>query len=95
MAAGCCFRSGCFVGLQFAFGIIVSFWILGLVAVAGKEAAGATWGTQFANDTFVIAMAAVIFIFGLSLFGVFEFNLPGVASGKLSLAATREGYTMR
>ncbi|MHC4093151.1 MAG: cytochrome c biogenesis protein CcdA, partial [Planctomycetota bacterium] len=81
------------LGLLFAFGILVSFWLLGLVAVAGKAAAGgATWGTQFSNPTFVIVMAVILFVFGLSLFGIFEFNLPGAAAGTLSAAATREGY---
>ncbi len=88
------------LGLLFGLGILVSFWILGGVAVAAKVAAesgaadtgGATWGTQFANAKFDIAMITVLFVFALSLFGVFEINLPGAASGKLSAATAREGY---
>ncbi len=81
------------LGILFGLGILVSFWLLGVVAVAAKSAAGgATWGTQFASPTFVIAIIVVLWVFGLSLFGVFEINLPGAASGKLSAASTREGY---
>ncbi|MCP4247092.1 MAG: hypothetical protein GY778_08585, partial [bacterium] len=81
------------LGLLFAFGILVSFWLLGLVAVGAKAAGDiATWGTQFANPTFVVAMIAVLYVFGLSLFGVFELNLPGAASSTLSAAAMKEGY---
>ena len=81
------------LGLLFALGILVSFWLLGVAAVAGKAAVGgATWGTQFSNPTFVIAMIVVLYVFGLSLFGVFEINLPGAASGTLGAATAREGY---
>ena len=81
------------LGLLFALGILVSFWLLGLVAVAAKAAAGgATWGTQFSNPSFVVAMIVILYVFGLSLFGVFEINLPGAAAGTLSAATTREGY---
>ena len=81
------------LGLLFALGILVSFWLLGVAAVAGKAAAGgATWGTQFSHPKFVIAMIVVLYVFGLSLFGVFEINLPGAAAGKLSAATAREGY---
>jgi len=81
------------LGLLFALGILVSFWLLGLAAVAGKAAAGgATWGTQFADPRVVVAVIVVLYVFGLSLFGVFEINLPGAAAGTLSAASTREGY---
>jgi thiol:disulfide interchange protein DsbD len=81
------------LGLLFGLGILASFWLLGAAAVVAKTAAGgATWGTQFSHPTFVIAMIAVLYVFGLSLFGVFEINLPGAASGKLSAASAKEGY---
>jgi thiol:disulfide interchange protein DsbD len=81
------------LGLLFGLGILVSFWLLGVAAVVAKTAAGgATWGTQFQNPTFVIAMIAILWVFGLSLFGIFEINLPGAAAGKLSAATAREGY---
>ena len=81
------------LGLLFALGILVSFWLLGVVAAAASAASGgATWGTQFSSPTFVIVMIGVLYVFGLSLFGVFEINLPGAASNSLSAASAREGY---
>jgi len=81
------------LGALFALGILVSFWILGLVAVGARTAVGGpTWGTQFAHPAFVVAITVILFVFGMSLFGVFEVNLPGAAAGKLSAATTREGY---
>lgn len=86
------------LGLLFGVGILVSFWLLGVFVVATKAAAakagvgGATWGAWFSYPEFVIAMIVILFIFGLSLFGVFDINLPGSAAAKLSAASMREGY---
>jgi len=81
------------LGLVFALGILVSFWLLGAFAVGTKAAAGGTsWGEQFSRPAFVIVMTSIVFAFALSLFGVFEVTLPGAASGKLGAAASREGY---
>lgn len=65
------------LGLTFAAGVLTSFLALAL-AVIGLQAAGQQlgWGFQFQNPGFVVVMAAVVFAFGLSLFGVFEVILP-------------------
>ncbi len=65
------------LGLTFALGVLASFLALGLVVI-GLQAAGDQlgWGFQFQNPVFVVAMAAVVFAFGLSLFGVYEIILP-------------------
>jgi thiol:disulfide interchange protein len=81
------------LGLSFAAGILASFLALALVViilqVAGQQVG---WGFQFQEPRFVIAMAAVVFAFGLSLFGVFELNLPGaVVTGISSSVSQREG----
>lgn len=62
-------------GLAFAAGVLVSFWILAillLVLQAYGRAVG--WGFQLQEPLFVGLLAAVLFLFGLSLFGVFEFG---------------------
>jgi thiol:disulfide interchange protein DsbD len=81
------------LGFSFAAGIFASFVALALVVI-GLQAAGEQvgWGFQFQEPRFVIAMAALVFAFGLSLFGVFEINLPGaVITGISSTVAHRDG----
>ncbi len=64
-------------GLAFIAGIFV--WFLGLALVlvllksAGREI---TWAFQFTNPYFVLIMSAVVLVFALNLFGVFEISLP-------------------
>ena len=81
------------LGIAFAAGILASFLGLALVVItlqiAGQQVG---WGFQFQEPRFVIAMAAVVFAFGLSLFGVFEINLPGgVVTGISSTVSHRSG----
>ena len=63
-------------GLAFAFGILISFWVLAATLV-GLQTAGKTvgWGFQLQEPLFVAALIIVIFILSVSLFGVFEFGL--------------------
>lgn len=65
------------LGLMFTAGVLASFLALALVVI-GLQAAGELvgWGFQFQNPAFVVVMAAVVFAFGLSLFGVYEIILP-------------------
>ena len=82
-------------GLAFAAGIFL--WFLGLgVLVIVLKAGGAqvTWGAfQFQNPLFVVFLSAVVFLFALNLFGVFEITLPGQAGSSLDHAASRDGYS--
>src|SRR5438309_4816264 len=67
------FRSG----LAFIGGIFVWFIGLALVLVALKSAGREiTWAFQFTNVYFVLVMSAVVLIFALNLFGVFEISVP-------------------
>lgn len=80
-------------GLAFAAGIFA--WFLGLGAViVGLRAAGVetTWAFQFQNPYFNLAVATLIFVFALNLFGVFEITLPGRATSALGDAGARDGY---
>ncbi|MBZ0272379.1 thioredoxin family protein [bacterium] len=77
-------------GVAYTVGIVASFALLaGLVGVlkAGGEAVG--WGFQFQSPLFVSLLAAVVFVFALSLFGVFEIQAP--SSGLFAEASSREG----
>lgn len=81
------------LGLTFALGMLVSFWALAAAIIALKATGQQFgWGFQFQSPRFVIGMMALMFVFGLSLLGVFMINLPGAAIGRLSAAEEHEGY---
>src|SRR5438552_7495581 len=74
-------------GIAFAGGIFTWFVGLALVLIALKAAGREiTWGGfQFTNPYFVLALSAIVLVFALNLFGVFEISLPqGVTRGLLS-----------
>ncbi len=79
-------------GLAFVAGIFV--WFLGLAALivllksAGHEV---TWAFQFQNPWFNFAIGALVFVFALNLFGVFEITLPGRAVAGLAEASGHGG----
>jgi thiol:disulfide interchange protein DsbD len=61
---------------SFCLGVLVSFWILAALLLtlrAWGHAVG--WGFQLQEPIFVASVAALLFIFSLSLFGVFEIGL--------------------
>jgi thiol:disulfide interchange protein len=70
-------------GLAFTFGVLVSFWILAglLIALrAGGEYLG--WGFQLQSPAFIIVLSILLFLFGLSLFGVFELGTTLTSAGQ-------------
>lgn len=86
-------------GLMFAAGILASFLALaGVVILLQSAGEQVGWGFQFQEPLFVIAMATVVFVFGLSLFGVFEVGMlfviafAGVGSALERRARDSEGY---
>ncbi|MCF8259198.1 MAG: thioredoxin family protein [Melioribacteraceae bacterium] len=69
-------------GLVFTLGVLVSFWILSgllLLLRAGGEQLG--WGFQLQSPEFVIVLSLFLFLFGLSMFGVFEIGASLTAVG--------------
>jgi thiol:disulfide interchange protein/DsbC/DsbD-like thiol-disulfide interchange protein len=81
------------LGWSFSSGILASFLVLALLVIilqtAGQQVG---WGFQFQEPLFIILMSAVVFAFGLSLFGVYEIRPPSVAvSGVSSVLAKTEG----
>ena len=82
------FRSG----LAFIAGIFAWFMGLALVLVVLKRAGHElTWAVQFTNPYFVLVMSAVVLVFALNLFGVFEISLPQSANASLMKVTAREG----
>ena len=79
-------------GLAFIAGIFAWFMGLALVLVILKSAGHElTWAVQFTNPYFVLAMSAVVLVFALNLFGVFEISLPQSATASLMDVTAREG----
>jgi thiol:disulfide interchange protein len=79
-------------GLAFIAGIFA--WFIGLaLLLIGLKSAGReiTWAFQFTNPYFVVLMSAVVLVFALNLFGVFEISLPQFASRGVLGWTAREG----
>lgn len=63
-------------GLMFSLGVILSFWLLASVMLMLRTYGQAVgWGFQLQEPLFVVILASVLFIFSLSLFGVFEWGM--------------------
>ncbi len=79
------------LGLAFCAGVFGFFLVLALLVLALASANKSLgWGAQFSNPVALTVMVAVMFLFGLSLLGVFEITLGG-AESKLSEASNKEG----
>jgi thiol:disulfide interchange protein DsbD len=79
-------------GLAFVAGIFT--WFIGLaLLLIGLKSAGReiTWAFQFTNPYFVVAMSAVVLVFALNLFGVFEISLPQFANRGVLGWTAKEG----
>lgn len=72
------------LGLAFAGGVLLWFWIFAYVTTIGQ--------VPLQYPLVVLTLITVLFVFGLNLFGVFEIILPGSAADTLGQAAAREGY---
>jgi thiol:disulfide interchange protein len=71
------------LNVAYTAGVVLVFLTLATLAVVLNQG----WGGLFQNPKFNLAMAAFVFAMGLSLLGVFEISLPGIAGG----GAHREG----
>jgi len=80
-------------GVVFTLGVLLSFLALAgalLALRAGGEQLG--WGFQLQSPAFLILLSAFVFLFGLSLFGVFEIGTSlANAGGKLDRGAGLSG----
>lgn len=74
--------------LATAAGIVSSFLVLALGAVALKWAGAAVgWGMQFQQPVFLLFMIALLMLFALNLFGLFELHLPARLGGLAGVGA--------
>jgi thiol:disulfide interchange protein/DsbC/DsbD-like thiol-disulfide interchange protein len=79
-------------GLAFIIGIFAWFIGLALLLIALKAAGRQiTWAAQFTNPYFVLLLAAIVLVFALNLFGVFEITLPQPLMHGMLGSASREG----
>lgn len=70
-------------GIAFSAGVVVSFWVLaGLLLLLQAYGHSVGWGFQLQEPLFIALLAALLLVFGLSLFGIFEIGtgLMGMAS---------------
>jgi DsbC/DsbD-like thiol-disulfide interchange protein/cytochrome c biogenesis protein CcdA len=72
-------------GVIFTLGVLFSFWLLVAILLLLREGMEQQlgWGFQLQEPIFVLVLAAFLFLFGLSLSGVFEigFSITGVGAG--------------
>ncbi len=66
-------------GLVFALGILLSFWVLAGIIIAGGAQG---WGFQLQSAPSVIGLSAFLFLFGLNLLGVFEIGTSLTRAGQ-------------
>jgi len=72
------------LGLSFAAGIVLFFAALAVISIILKLGFGIVfqWGDQFRNSAFVIAMALLVVVLALYMFGLFTFGLPASITGQ-------------
>jgi len=75
-------------GLVYTAGVLASFLVFAIALIALQQT---SWAFQFQDPTFVAIFTAIVFAFGLSLFGVFEIALPGAARLDAAVAGSH-GY---
>ncbi len=81
-------------GLMFSLGIMTMF-LLAAIVIALIQAGGTQlgWGAQFQSAEFNLIMATVIFVFGLSLAGVYTIKPPAALTHAGEHLAEREGLS--
>jgi thiol:disulfide interchange protein len=80
------------LGLVYTAGVLSSFLALGII-ILGLQFAGQQvgWGFQFSSPYFLIAMATLITLVTLNLFGVFEVTLNSNTLTAANTLASKEG----
>ncbi|MEY2413821.1 MAG: hypothetical protein QOD84_2427 [Acidobacteriaceae bacterium] len=79
-------------GLVYGLGVLVCFWILlGLLLLLRRAGQQVGWGFQLQSPTFIAVLAALLFLMGLSLAGLFDIGMSWMGLG--SSLASRSGYS--
>ncbi len=70
-------------GLIFTAGVLISFWIVSGILFVLRENSTAEigWGYQLQNKWFVYGLVMLFWVFGLSMFGLFEIGASATAVG--------------
>lgn len=77
-------------GAVFSLGVLISFWVLsGALLILRAYGEGIGWGFQLQEPVFVAILAGILFLLGLSLFGLFEVGTSMISLG--SKAAPSQG----
>lgn len=80
------------LGLVYSLGVVVSFLVLAGLVIGLKQAGKAvSWGIQFGNPQFIVALIVLVTLVALNLFGVFEVTLGSSVSGSVGELAQKEG----
>ena len=81
------------LGLAFVAGVFTFFLGLAALVIAIKAGGGRfNLGFQFQNAGILVGLIALVFVFAMSMFGVFEVTLGSGAATKLDALSGREGY---
>lgn len=76
-------------GGVFAFGVLVSFWILSaLLLILRATGEGIGWGFQLQEPIFVTVLVVILFVLALSLFGLFEVGTSLISLGNKNSGST-------
>jgi thiol:disulfide interchange protein len=75
-------------GGVFALGVLISFWVLsGALLLLRAYGEGIGWGFQLQEPVFVVVLTVLLFLLGLSLFGVFEMGTSLISLGSKAPAS--------
>ena len=79
-------------GLAFAFGLVVSMWVLAGIIMTLRNTLGhdINWGGQMGNPYFVGFIIVLLFVLGLNMAGVFEI---GTSLSSVGGGGAKKGYT--
>ncbi|MBI5866447.1 MAG: hypothetical protein HZB38_18405 [Planctomycetes bacterium] len=80
------------LGLAFAAGVLAWFGIMAAIAGLGSVQLRSQFQNPLQNVSVVMALATIVFVMALNMFGVFEITLPGSTAGRLDAAQRKEGY---
>lgn len=81
------------LGLAFVAGVFTFFLGLAALVIAIKAGGGRfNFGFQFQNAGILVGLIALVFVFAMSMFGLFEVTLGSGTATKLDALSGREGY---
>jgi len=76
----------------YTLGVLISFGIMAGIFIALQQAGeSAGWGLQNQNPGFVLALMSIVFVFAMSLLGIFEIHVPGMSAA--TQATNKGGYS--